>query len=199
MSGNEAEFAIRAAIRQAYGRRNEYVTVEHLLYALLFDESASNIIHHCGGDPDEIKSDLDSHLDGDIPTLPKEAENADPKQTLGFRRVLERAILQVQASDRATVRSADLLVSVLEEQESYAAYVLKTQGVTRMAMLEYISDESRASGDAVRHHRRDSEEAYERPIAKPLEKFTVDITEMARAGKLDPLIGRLNSAQFCSH
>ena len=139
MTEQGAQFAIQAAIRQAISRSHEYVTVEHLLYALLFDNSSAEVIQRCGGDVEGIRSELDAYLNAKIPELPDVEEEQDPKQTIGFRRVLERAVMQVQSSDRVRIRSKDILVAVFDETESYAVYLLGMQGINRVKIVEQIS------------------------------------------------------------
>ncbi len=191
MSQQGIQFAIQAAIRQAYSRRHEYVTVEHLLYALLFEKSIAGAIHQCGGDLEAMKSELDTYLSAEVPNLAKGLEGEDPKQTVGFQRVLERAVLQVHVSDRTEVKSDDVLIAIYGESESYAVYMLNKQGITRLAMLEYISHGiSSASEDNMEPTRETEGESGERPVQKPLEKFMVNLTDLARDGRLDPLIGR---------
>ncbi len=182
---------IQAAIRQAYSRNHEYVTTEHLLYALLFDKSAAAIVRSCGGDVDGMKSELDTYLSERVPELAEEEDDEDPKQTLGFRRVLERTVLQVHSSDRAKIRASDILVAIFGETESYAVYMLAKQGVTRLSTLEYISHGiSKIEGDYAESEREGEGDLGDRPRVQPLEKFTVKLTDLAREGKLDPLIGR---------
>ncbi|MCP4679544.1 MAG: ATP-dependent Clp protease ATP-binding subunit ClpA [Deltaproteobacteria bacterium] len=184
MTESGAQFAIQAAIRQAFGRRHEYVTVEHLLYALLFDDSAVEVIRRCGGDVEIMQSELDAYLKVKVPELSADGEDEEPKQTIGFRRVLERTVMQVQSSDRVRIGSKDILVAVFGETESYAVYLLGRQGINRIKIVEHISHgvsgaEPGAEG-----------EIGDRPLTKPLEKFTVNLTDLAEQGELDPLIGR---------
>ncbi|MCP4602891.1 MAG: ATP-dependent Clp protease ATP-binding subunit ClpA [Proteobacteria bacterium] len=196
MSQQGIQFTIQAAIRQAYSRQHEYVTVEHLLYALLFDKSAAKIIHQCGGDLEAMKSELDAYLNSEVPIIEQEESSKDPKQTIGFQRVLERAVIQVHVSDRAEIDSSDVLVAVFGESESYAVYMLKKHGITRLTTLEYISHGiSKLDGDDTGHVYEDDNGTAERPVNKPLEKFAVDLTELARQEKLDPLIGRQNEME----
>ncbi len=190
------EFAIQAAIRQAYNLRHEYVTVEHLLHALLYEEDAARIISHLGGNLEEMKSELLAYVNAEVPKLEEETANEDPKQTIGFRRVLERSVLQVRSSGRIEMKSHDVLVAVFGEPESYAVYILKRHRITRLDMIEYIShDMSDIEGDAIEPLQDGEHEPGERPGAKPLEQFTVNLTDLARDGKLDPLIGRTEELQ----
>ncbi len=184
MTEQGAQFAIQAAIRQAHGRRHEYVTVEHLLYALLFDDFTAEVIRSCGGEVEAVQSELDAYLSAKIPKLPDGGEDQDPKQTIGFRRVLERAVMQVQSSDRVRIGSKDILVAVFGETESYAVYLLGRQGINRIKIIEHISHGVSGTESGMEG------ETGGRPLTKPLEKFTVNLTDLAKQGELDPLIGR---------
>lgn len=193
MSHQGAQIAIQEAIRQAYNRKHEYVTVEHLFFALLFDESASQIVDHCGGDVEALKSELNIYLDEEVPKISggEDDELENPKQTLGFKRVLERAVLQVRASDRAVIRSSDILVALYGESDSYAVYLLKKQGVSKLDMVDFISHGiSKIEGGDGEYDFEDEGGKSAGPIANPLDKFTVNLTQVAQNGGLDPLIGR---------
>ena len=119
MSEEGAQLVIQNAVRQAYSFRHEYVTVEHLLYALLFDSNSADIVESCGGDLETMKSELEAFLSSEVPKILEDEAVGSPKQTAGFGRVLESALLQVRASDRAFIRSPDLLVALFTEQKSY--------------------------------------------------------------------------------
>jgi ATP-dependent Clp protease ATP-binding subunit ClpA len=193
MSQQTLRFAIESAIKEAQSRRHEYVTVEHMLYALLFEPVARDVLVNCGADMEELQADLEAFFEEHVPTYTDEGEQ-DPKQTLGFRRVLENAILHVQSSSKERIDGSDVLVQIRMEEESHAAYLLDKQGVTRMDMLEYIShgvvntDDAGAEDDEAAGE--DDDEADRKARRKPLKKFTVNLTQMAREGRLDPLIGR---------
>ncbi len=180
MSHFDLRFTIEAAILEAKGRRHEYVTPEHLLYALVFEERAREILVGSGGDPDALRRDLERFLETKVPVLPEGAEE-DPKQSLGFRRVLERAVLHVQSSGKPSLDSGDVLVAIHDESSSHASWLLRRQGIERLDLLEYISH---------------GVSKVPEPAAGPGEepggeaRFTVDLTELAGQGKLDPLIGR---------
>ena len=117
MGQQELQFAIEAAIREAYKRAHEYVTVEHLLYALLAEPQARAIIHYCGGDVQALRKELEQYLASEVPTYP-EGQQEDPKQSIAFRRVLERAILHVRSSSKEELDSGDVLVAMFIEIES---------------------------------------------------------------------------------
>jgi len=191
MGQRELKFAIEAAIRDAHGRNHEYVTVEHLLFALLFDEEARSIILHCGGDVAALIEELSQHLEAKVPRLPPDKSDY-PVQSLGFQRVLERAILQVRSSGRGEIGVSDVLVAIYHEPESEAVHLLEKQGITRLDMLQYISHGAAGApapeGDTEPAGDTGPEEPPGRGAA--LTQFTVHMNERARAGKMDPLVGR---------
>ena len=192
MGQREVQFAIHSAMREAQNRRHEYVTVEHLLFALLFEDMAADIVFHCGGDAEELKDQLRDYLEKEVPSLPEEDNAEDPKQSLGFRRVLERAIMQVRSSGKGEINGGDLIVAIYGEEDSYALYLLQRQGISRLDMLEYISHGvSKVDDDEEEEAIHDGmTEPGERATRAPLKKFTVDLIELAAEGRLDPLIGR---------
>ncbi|MBH23972.1 MAG: ATP-dependent Clp protease ATP-binding subunit ClpA [Myxococcales bacterium] len=196
MSQRELELALQAAIREAEVRRHEFVTLEHLLYALLHERVASDVIRRCGGDIDALRSELDDLLDNEIEALP-EGVSQDPMQTLGFQRVLQRAIMHVQTSGNAEVNGGNVLVAMFREEDSHAIYLLRKQGISRLDVVNYISHGVSKVDD---EDDEDDEEAYElegedgldvdRAAKSPLKSFMVNLTKLAEEGKIDPLIGR---------
>ncbi len=193
MGQKELQFAIEASIREADSRNHEYVTVEHLLYSLLFEEVAANVIIQCGGDLDELRQELEVYFDSQMPHV---AEGTKPRQSLGFRRVLERAIMQVQSSGKGDLHGSDLLAAFFGESESYAVYVLAKQGISRLDIITFIShdiskvDDERTDNGTEEDLFGASEQSEDKPSPQQLKKFAVDLTELAREEKLDPLIGR---------
>ena len=123
MINNNLEMALFMAIREAKERKHEHVTVEHILYALLHEEMATAIISECGGNPDNLKDKLQSFFHTNMTSI-KEEMTEDPVQTIGFNRVLQRAITHVQSCGKKEVDGADVLVSIFAEPESYAVYFL---------------------------------------------------------------------------
>ncbi len=189
MSEHALRLAIQASMQEAKVRRHEYVTAEHILYALSFERLARRVLQGCGVDLDQLRKDLEEYFEEHVPTLAAGLDD-DPKQTVGFRSVIERALLHVQSSSKAEIDSSDVLVAMYGEDEGYAQYFLARQGVSRLDMVDYVShggdaeEREGAAGD------EEDEEGERGPRAKPLERFTVNLTEQAREGKLDPLIGR---------
>ncbi|MBU0480158.1 MAG: ATP-dependent Clp protease ATP-binding subunit ClpA [Proteobacteria bacterium] len=186
MISHKLEMALVMAIREAKTRKHEHVTVEHILYALLHDDLALEIVRGCGGDPENLKHKLESFFSSKLTSIDDNLA-AEPVQTIGFNRVLQRAISHVQSCGKKEVESSDVLVAIFAEQESYAVYFLKSEGLRRLRIVEYISTEHPSPG--VDHEER-KEEKGDPKTSTDLEKYTVDFTELAKQGKIDPLIGR---------
>ena len=224
MAHNEVQAIVDAAVREAILRRHEYLTVEHLLYSILQHDTGSTIIAQCGGDVDAVLQELLEFFAEKVPEFPMqlvlervttdsqesdaaESEELSPIQTIGLRRVFERAMNQVASSGRRDLEIGDLLAAMLLEQDADAVYLLKRQGLTREVILNYISHGAADSDEetALPHEDDGDElpepEAAPRSKAKPaqpgfkLESFAINLTEMARKGKLDPLIGREREMQ----
>ncbi len=194
MGQSELQFAIETAIREAEVRSHEYVTVEHLLYALLFDHETREIIINCGGDMELLKQDLEDFLENDVPRI-HSSDLHSAKQTMGFRRVLERAIFHVKGSGKEEIDSGDVIAAMFGEKDSHAVYMLEKQGITKLKVVEYLSGEDPEwAGEFYDEGREEfeAEEMEKRPSAGALKKFTVNLTEAARNGMLDPFIGRKN-------
>ncbi|MBD3309378.1 AAA domain-containing protein, partial [candidate division KSB3 bacterium] len=219
MSRQEVQAIVDAAVREAILRRHEYITVEHLLYSILQHDAGSTIIQQCGGDVDQMLRELLQFFTEQIPELPvqpplrrsssasqrspdaHQQEAPSPIQTLGFRRVLERAVNQTMSSGKGDLDIGDLLAGIFLEQDSHAVYILKKQGITRLLLLDYIShgftDEDEMSmADFEESDAFDDEEEEVGGQVQPaqrgfkLESFAVNLTDLARQGRLDPLIGR---------
>ncbi|MCP4361258.1 MAG: ATP-dependent Clp protease ATP-binding subunit ClpA, partial [Chloroflexi bacterium] len=180
------------ALEDAQRRRHEHVTLEHLMFALINEKRAGEILQACGTDLKILRQDLGIFLDENVEQLP-EGLDLEPEQTMGMRRVLSRAIWHAQAAEQEQLESGDVLAALFEEPDSYARYLLEQQGVTRLDVLNYIShgvSRHDVGGrdidpEMVSH----GEEAEER-VRDPLEAFTTNLVEMAAADKIDPMIGR---------
>ena len=186
MFSQKLEVALVTAVREAKSHKHEFVTVEHLLYGILQDELTNRIIRQCGGSLENIKKRLEKFFDGELPTQ-KINDSGDPIQTLGFNRVLQRAIGHVQSCGKKEVDSGDVLVAIFSEPDSHAVYFLSSEGLDRMTVVEYISHGLT----------EDLEPDVWQPQKKKtvvkqdeLDKFTVNFADKARAGLIDPLIGR---------
>jgi ATP-dependent Clp protease ATP-binding subunit ClpA len=184
------EFSINLAFREARDRRHEFMTIEHLLLALLDNPAAAEVLRACGAHLDKLKRDLQIYIRDNTPILrPDDPRETQP--TLGFQRVLQRAVLHVQSSGNREVTGANVLVALFGEQESQAVYLLKQQEISRLDVVNYIAHGiSKIAGEQQDASAQQSEEAADQQNAKPLENFASNLNELARQGRIDPLIGR---------
>ena len=201
MFSTSLEFILNVAYREAMSRRHTHLTLEHLLYALAHDSEAERILSACGADLPALRSTLDEFL-STLETAGRRERTSEPAQTLSFRRVLQTAVLQVQSAGKDEVRSGDVLAAILQQPKAYAAQVLDEQGVTRLDILNYISHgitkvpDGKPDRGGGRHGAEAGAGAEDRAAARdPLGTYTVNLTERARAGQLDPLIGRTPELQ----
>jgi ATP-dependent Clp protease ATP-binding subunit ClpA len=192
MISKELELAFATAIREAKIRRHEVLTVEHILYALLHDEAGQRILRQCGANLSELKGKLEKFFSEQLETFPLDT-NKEIVQTVSCQRVLQRALTHVQSSGKGEVEAGDVLAAMFEEGNSYAAYFLKSQGISRLDILNNISHGfSKAADDAERTEpsEQSDESATRRKAAGYLERFTINLTDKAKSGGIDPLIGR---------
>ncbi len=192
----ELEQTLHNGLAEASRRRHEYATLEHLLIALVDDEHASKVMGACGVNRDELRASVKHYLDNELGALVADS-STDPTPTSGFQRVVQRAILHVQSSGRDEVTGANVLVALFSERESYAVYFLQQQDMSRLDAVTYISH-GVGKGDTASEARDVSTGAPEEKTNEKegkkesaLKQFTVDLNEKARAGKVDPLIGRM--------
>jgi ATP-dependent Clp protease ATP-binding subunit ClpA len=196
MITKELENTLSLAIAEATNRQHEYVTLEHLLLALLTDPTARDVIYSCGGNLNTLKKDIE-----DFFAAHSEMVNPDPstlpEQTIAFQRVLQYALLQAQASEQREVNGGGVLAALFQAQHSHAVYLLNKYGITRLAVLNYISHGISAAGDtqATGDVNADEGEEDTRQARDPLKAFTVNLNERAAAGQIDPLIGRNDELQ----
>ena len=193
MLSQELEFSLNIAFQEARQKRHEFITVEHLLLALLDNPTAARVIRACGGNIDDLRKALTGFLQQNVPLLAPGAD-ADTQPTLGFQRVIQRAVLHVQGVGKKEVTGANVLVAIFGEKESHAVYFLHKQNISRLDVVNYIahgiSKLPGEGGDApAPDEAEDGAAAAER---SPLDMFTVNLNEQARLGKIDPLIGREN-------
>ena len=194
MLSKELEFTLNLAFKEAREKRHEFMTVEHLLLALLDNSAAADVLKSCGADLEKIKKELAGFLDETTPLLPPD-DSRETQPTLGFQRVLQRAVFHVQSSGKKEVTGANVLVAIFSEQESQAAYFLNKQDITRLDVVNYISHGiSKTVGEHPGSEADSEAEAAAvsaEPVQKnPLENFASNLNEMAMKGKIDPLIGR---------
>lgn len=192
MISKELEQTLNNAFKDAREKKHEFVTVEHLLLALLDNSAASSVLKACGADLEQLKTDLSQFVDDTTPQLVYD-DDRETQPTLGFQRVLQRAVFQVQSSGKKEVTGANVLVAIFSEQESQAVYFLNKQNVTRLDVVNYISHGiSKVHGDEESQSVNPAEEdmGAEATQKSPLENYATNLNEMAREGKIDPLIGR---------
>lgn len=191
MLSKELEYTLNQAFKQARDNWHEFMTVEHLLLALLDNPSASPILRACGADIEALRDDLTDFIDSNIPRLPEDTE-IETQPTLGFQRVIQRAVFQVQSSEKGEATGANALVAIFNEKESQAVYFLGKQDVTRLDVVNYISHGISKFDDADNEDDEATLSAGEPAAeqASPLDSYAVNLNEMARKGKIDPLIGR---------
>jgi ATP-dependent Clp protease ATP-binding subunit ClpA len=189
------EKTLHNALKAASERHHEYATLEHLLYALIDDEHAAEVMRACGVALGDLQSAVVHYLDTELDSLKVEG-HSDPSPTSGFQRVVQRAILHVQSSGKDEVTGANVLVALFSERESYAVYFLQQQDLTRLDAVSYLSHGVGKGGKpAVQAEPEEKEEAKDKSEAKnkketALDQFTVNLNEKAKGGKVDPLIGR---------
>ncbi|HNV47601.1 MAG TPA: ATP-dependent Clp protease ATP-binding subunit ClpA [Spirochaetota bacterium] len=192
---DELNQILTAAYNEAKNRKHEYLTPEHVLYASLFFSGAKEIIENCGGNVDRLKTSLEKHFEKMITPLP---DGADPAQSVGFQNVLERAIFHITSAQKDLLDIGDVYVSIFDEQESFAAYFLKREGITRLDLLNYVSHgisvvpSGASAGDAAPEIDDEDEAAAgdKKKDRKALQLFTAELTQKAKQGELEPLIGR---------
>ncbi|WP_375398805.1 ATP-dependent Clp protease ATP-binding subunit ClpA, partial [uncultured Sphingomonas sp.] len=190
------ETTLHKALEAASSRRHEYATLEHLLLALVDDEQASKVMSACGVELGDLKTTVAHYLDTELDAL-KVDKSTDPSPTSGFQRVVQRAILHVQSSGRDEVTGANVLVALFSERESYAVYFLQQQDMSRLDAVSFISHGVGKGGsptEAAMPKGAEEEKPAKSDKGKSesaLKQFTVDLNEKAKAGKVDPLIGRM--------
>ena len=189
MLSKELETSLNDAFNMARDKRHEYITVEHLLLALLDNSSANSVLQACGADLNLLSSELDEYLEKNTPVF-GDVIGGEVQPTLGFQRVLQRAVFHVQSSGKKEVVGANVLVAMFGEQESQAVYLLNQQNVNRLDIVNYISHGITKISDDLEGMEDVSEDANNDPDQQPLENFTTNLNQRAMQGHIDPLIGR---------
>lgn len=200
MLSKELEVTLNLAFREARGKRHEYMTVEHLLLALIDNESAAKVLKACGAHLESIKADLRSFVDETTPLIPAHDLERETQPTLGFQRVLQRAVFHVQSSGKKEVTGANVLVAIFSEQESQAVYFLKKQNINRIDVVNFIAHGITKLSEEQQEDQSDQpmEDDSEMPSGKnPLEAYAINLNSQAAAGRIDPLIGRDEEVQRC--
>ncbi len=189
MLSKELEFTLNNAFKQARENRHEFMTVEHLLLALLDDPAAAPIIKACGADLEALRVDLVEFLASHIPQLAEDSE-IDTQPTLGFQRVIQRAVFQVQSSEKGEATGANVLVAIFNEKESQAVYILGKHLVSRLDVVNYIAHGIAKAEPEGEHSAAEAGEGAAGESANPLEAYASNLNQLAAEGRIDPLIGR---------
>lgn len=191
MLSHELEVTLNLAFKEARDLRHEFMTVEHLLLALIDNPTSNSTLRACGADLDELRNDLVEFLHQTTPLLP-EGDEREIQPTLGFQRVLQRAVFQVQSSGSKEVTGANVLVAIFSEQESQAVYFLGKHNVARLDVVNYIAHGiSKVDDGEAESFSSSDDELGEDAVAKsPLESYAANLNQLASQGRIDPLIGR---------
>jgi ATP-dependent Clp protease ATP-binding subunit ClpA len=190
MIAQELEVSLHMAFVEARQKRHEFITVEHLLLALLDNPSAADVLRACAANIEELRREVAGFIDQHTPTVPGDGE-IDTQPTLGFQRVIQRAILHVQSSGKKEVNGANVLVAIFGEKDSHAVYFLQKQNISRLDVVNYISHGiTKTPAPNGKNEDAPEQEAEGQPQAGALESFTQNLNQMALTGKIDPLIGR---------
>ncbi len=200
MLNKELEFTLNLAFKEAKDKRHEFMTVEHLLLSLLDNPAAGNVLQACDANVDALRRDLSEFIDETTPRIPDDELDRETQPTLGFQRVLQRAVFHVQSAGKTEVTGANVLAAIFSEQESQAVYFLRRENVTRLDVINYISH-----GVSKYHNNNDMSDhmhsAMEEDMAgseggeSPLESYCTNLNRRAKLGKIDPLIGRHEEIQ----
>ncbi|HEY5559957.1 MAG TPA: ATP-dependent Clp protease ATP-binding subunit ClpA [Steroidobacteraceae bacterium] len=193
MLSSELEYCLNEAYQKARDARHEYMTVEHLLLSILDAPRVREILKACGADLARLSGELQKFIDETTPALAAD-DDREVQPTLGFQRVLQRAVFNVQSSGKKEVTVANVLVAIFSEKQSHAAYLLSLQDVSRLDVVNFISHGLPSSADGREAQREDAgaaeRESSEDSGAAVLEKYTINLNAQAAAGRVDPLIGR---------
>jgi len=192
MLNKELEITLNKAFRQARESRHEFMTVEHLLLALLDNPEAFETLSACGANVESLRHELMVFISETTPLIPNDDAERETQPTLGFQRVLQRAVFHVQSSGKSEVTGANVLIAIFSEQESQAVYLLKSTEITRLDVVNFVSHG--ISRIETHSHPEESTVENEEAIAgeetKILDGFTTNLNKLAQAGHIDPLIGR---------
>ena len=191
MLSKELEVTLNTAFKNAHDKRHEFITVEHLLLALLDNSAAEIIMKACGCDINALHEQLTQFIDETMSLIPPDVQR-ETQPTLGFQRVLQRAVFHVQASDKKEVTGANLFVALFSEQDSHAVYLLNKQDVSRLDVVNFLAHGiSKVDNDDVQPSESKPEIGNtDADAGSPLEKYTTNLNEEALQGRIDPLIGR---------
>jgi ATP-dependent Clp protease ATP-binding subunit ClpA len=199
MFSKDLEYSIGQCYKRAREARHEFMTVEHLLLALLDNPSAEAVLKACNADFERLRTDLDQAISTSVAKLPDD-DGRDTQPTLGFQRVLQRAVYHVQSSGKKEVTGANVLVAIFGEKDSHAVYFLNQQDIARLDVVNYLSHGiARQGGDEPAHQddsdSRQGEGGEGEGRADALAEFAINLNQLAREGRIDPLVGRVNEVE----
>jgi ATP-dependent Clp protease ATP-binding subunit ClpA len=199
MLNKELEFTLHLAYKEAKEKRHELVTIEHLLLSLLDNPAACNVLQACDANIDSLRHDLLEFIDTHVPKIPEDELDRETQPTLGFQRVLQRAVFQVQSAGKTEVTGANVLAAILNEHECEAVYFLRRENITRLVVINYMSH------GVTKYQKNDLADSTNSPLddeaidgegsESPLESYCMNLNKRARLGKIDPLIGRNEEIQ----
>src|SRR3954463_6457504 len=192
MIAQELEVSLHMAFVEARQKRHEFITVEHLLLALLDNPTAAEVLRACAANIEELRKALADFITAHTPTVAG-TDEIDTQPTLGFQRVIQRAILHVQSSGKKEVTGANVLVAIFGEKDSHAVYFLHQRGVTRLDVVNYISHgitKNSQSKESKSSEPAEEQSGDEQQAGGALEAYTLNLNALAISGKIDPLIGR---------
>ncbi|MBZ4039226.1 ATP-dependent Clp protease ATP-binding subunit ClpA [Novilysobacter selenitireducens] len=198
MFSKDLEYSIGQCYKRAREARHEYMTVEHLALALLDNPSAEAVLKACGADFNRLRGDLEQAIATSVSVLPDDIDR-DTQPTLGFQRVLQRAVYHVQSSGKKEVTGANVLVAIFGEKDSHAVYYLNQQDIVRLDVVNYLSHGIAKHGGSDPVHDEGEAKAAEgvegEGKADPLDEFAINLNQLARDGKIDPLVGRADEVE----
>ncbi len=190
MIAQELEVSLHLAFVEARQKRHEFITVEHLLLTMLDNTSAAEVLRACGADIDELKQVLTDFISSNTPVTPGD-QDVDTQPTIGFQRVIQRAILHVQSTNKKEVTGANILVALFGEKDSHAVYFLTQRNVTRLDVVNYISHGiDKVETDSTARPGNEADPEQDKNSDSALKNYTQDLNAQAVSGKIDPLIGR---------
>jgi ATP-dependent Clp protease ATP-binding subunit ClpA len=189
MIAQELEVSLHMAFMDARQKRHELITVEHLLVAMIDNPTAADVLRACGASLDNLRAELNHYIEEHTPMVGGDNE-VDTQPTLGFQRVIQRAILHVQSSGKKEVTGANVLVAIYGEKESHAVFFLHQQGVTRLDVVNFISHGVAKTAEEAKRAETEQTPEADAPPASALDSYTLNLNEQVLAGKIDPVIGR---------
>lgn len=204
MLDKELEYTLNVAFKEARNKRHEFVTVEHLFLALLDNSSALDVLKSCGANVGRLRTNLTEFIDRTTPVIPMNVHDRDTQPTLGFQRVIQRAVFQVQSSGKTEVIGANVLAAIFSEQESQSVYFIRQENISRLDVINYIahgtSSKSRSPSQQDDHpfnpySQEEGEAGQDESSSSPLELYSTNLNARAKLGLIDPLVGREEEIQ----